>query len=519
MREREQSIPLIEQYRTESDSYYNKSKAQFLSLVGNFEEALRLIEVAKRRALERGLYMNLLVIQNCKLLCGVGLGYRFQEIVEETQTLLKSVPTRSEREMLADGAAGVAVTTSLFLNRIDDGIEAATSLGVAEPDFSAGTQLLIDLWRGNIESLPPILSGIGESRIPLSHDFLNILQEVVQVEVSAPDIRDTQVVPRLIAILDKPIVQIYDILIVYGIRALWKGLTDAPEPSILQQKIIERILASLEWLSERKIVAFMPPLTALLEQYDPSHDITDWQSQISQSTPVLESQHEEAASNTIQISMLGTIRVAVPPDDFTPIRGIRIRNLLGLMVADRMVVSALSAEEFLSIAGGQESDTEHARKKKNMAVVRLREIVGHDAILTDGPTPQLNLDIVSVDLIELDTLVRRAQDAVRQGAFVRALPLIEEALDQYNGDVAFPTLYEDFFEAARGDFEYRLRQAILEIGRGVLSMGDAAGVEPFLRKAFDLLPGDEDIADLLHKALEGAGKRTEAERVRMKVQG
>ena len=234
----------------------------------------------------------------------------------------------------------------------------------------------------------------------------------------------------------------------------------------------------------------MPPLVALLEQHGNTGDALTGRTEFHVLITGLCNNHDGAPTSTVRLSMFGIISAAVPPEDYTPIRGVRIRTLLGLMVADQMIASSLNADEFLSIAGGRERRHRACTEEKRIWLfVRLREIVGHDTVLTDGPTPQLNLDIVSVDILEVDGLIRRAQTAAHQQAFVRALPLIHEALELYNGDVAFPTLYEDFFEAARSDFEYRLRQSILEIGRGVLMMGDATGAEPLLRKAFELLAG------------------------------
>ncbi|MCB9214267.1 MAG: hypothetical protein H6616_00215 [Ignavibacteria bacterium] len=118
---------------------------------------------------------------------------------------------------------------------------------------------------------------------------------------------------------------------------------------------------------------------------------------------------------SIRISMLGTIRVALPGEDFVPLRGVRIRTLLGLMVADCILSRPLSPEEFLRLAGGDDPDLEHARKKKNMGVVRLREILGREAILTDEETPRLHADIVTVDLIRANELLSEVGGAIREG--------------------------------------------------------------------------------------------------------
>ena len=207
--------------------------------------------------------------------------------------------------------------------------------------------------------------------------------------------------------------------------------------------------------------------------------------------------------------------MALPGEDFVPLRGVRIRTLLGLMVADCILSRPLSPEEFLRLAGGDDPDLEHARKKKNMGVVRLREILGREAILTDEETPRLHADIVTVDLIRANELLSEVGGAIREGALVRAQPLVEEALEIIGGEVPFPTLYDDFFEAVREDFEHRLRRGLLEVARGLLAEGEASRAETLLRRAFDLLSGDEEIGETLRQALIASGNRVEAARVKM----
>ena len=91
-------MSLLSSIVRKNDDHYSKSKVEFLGLIGQFEEALRLVETAKRKALERGFYMNLMVSQNWKVLCAVGLEYEFSDLAEETRILLESVPTKEERE-------------------------------------------------------------------------------------------------------------------------------------------------------------------------------------------------------------------------------------------------------------------------------------------------------------------------------------------------------------------------------------------------------------------------------------
>ena len=83
----------------------------------------------------------------------------------------------------------------------------------------------------------------------------------------------------------------------------------------------------------------------------------------------------------------------------------------------------------------------------------------------------------------------------------------------------FPSLYDSFFEAVREDFEFRLRSAILAVGRGLLAEGDAAAAETILRRGYMALPEDEEIGDFLRESLIAQGKHVEAERLKAMAEG
>lgn len=522
LREREQSIELIEQYHSDSDPYYGTSKIQYYGLIGRFDEVLQLADLVMRRTWEQGLLMNFFVGQNWKILCGTGCGdYGLADAAAQTLALLNTLDNEDERRQFAVNAAASLIVSGFLVGDIEEGLRSAAELGVSEAEYTPTLQFVVDMWNGNVRSLSSAdrHSSAHENRVYFGEAVISMWKRMAEAGIPRDGMFPDDILADLERLLRKPVLQIYDVLTAQGTVHAWRNVTDIPLPDSLRQSLADLVNESLVWLGDREIYGFMEPLCGLLEELGRKEEAAAWHGRIVRREPLVAMQtEEEEPEQSLRISMLGTIRVAVPPEDYAPIRGVRIRTLLGLMVADRMIAAPLSPEEFLALAGGEESDPEHARKKKNMAVVRLREIVGHETILTDGPTPQLNPDLVSVDLLEVDSLIRRAQEAVRQDALVRALPLIQEALNRYDGDVPFPTLYEDFFEAARGDFEYRLRQAVLETGRAMLAMGDAAGAEPFLRKAFELLPGDEDIAALLREVFESSGNRIEAERIRMKME-
>jgi two-component SAPR family response regulator len=292
-------------------------------------------------------------------------------------------------------------------------------------------------------------------------------------------------------------------------------LADALAPAIH-----DALAMSLDWYAERRMFPFMKPLVELYGEYLTKKEAATWRSRIAAIEGALAAQSEESRGDSLlKVSVIGTIMTERQGEEPQKIRGSRQRSLLGLLVADRMLEAPLDHHEFRRLVSesGDEHESERARKTMNMAVYRLREAIGEEAVLTDEETPRLNTDRVHVDLLEAVELIRTAREACREGALLRAWPLLARALDIIQGEVIFPTLYDDFFEAVREDLEFELRAAIIEIARALLAEGDATAAETILQRGFKAMPEDKELSDLLCRALESTGKRVAAERVRMQA--
>ncbi len=279
----------------------------------------------------------------------------------------------------------------------------------------------------------------------------------------------------------------------------------------------DALTASLRWLAERELPACMLPL---LEQHgallDPA-ELKEWRARVA-AMPVDASPEERPRNeHRLRIYMVGTIETEKPGEERVRIRGARLKTLLGLMTIDRMLKEPLSYREFCRVASGGEDDPERARKTMSMGVLRLREALGHDALLTAGDTPRLNPDLVVVDLLEADALLKEATHEIRRGIPVRAHAPLLRALELTRGEVPFPGLYDMFFEAAREEFEIRLRTAVIEVTERLLMEGDPASAEALLERAFGMMPEDDEIVGLFRRSLETQGKKLEAERVRIKA--
>jgi hypothetical protein len=187
------------------------------------------------------------------------------------------------------------------------------------------------------------------------------------------------------------------------------------------------------------------------------------------------------------------------------------------MAANLMLKDPLSIKEFRMIAAGEKEDAELARKTVNMAVASLREVLGVHAIHTTADVPALNLDVLRIDVLEASDLLDDAARALRRGSLIRAIPAILDAMSLSLGKVPFPSLYENLFEALRDDFDARLRKVTIEAGRRLIKEEDYGTAVLLLKRYFDTIPSDPEIADLLKVALEFAGNKAEVSRINLKL--
>lgn len=296
------------------------------------------------------------------------------------------------------------------------------------------------------------------------------------------------------------------------------------KPLKLSERMEEEVSAALsrmmQQLEEWKFPPFMASLLTEYKSFFTKQDLTYWQNAIARVGDERRNYlvgKSDSDNSKIRLSILGSIEAQLPDGKRIPIRGSRLRALLGLMVADHMLDTPLDHREFCAIITGIDDDSDRARRSLNGVVYRLREMIRHDMVITDGDTPVLNLQLVTVDLLEAEEYLAKASAALQQNSLIRAHRAMLQALDILGGEVPFPTLYERFFEAIRDDFEHRVRDLILRITQGLLADNDPASAETLLSIGLRSMPEDEEIAEKLHRTLIQLGKRTEAERIRIRA--
>lgn len=317
-------------------------------------------------------------------------------------------------------------------------------------------------------------------------------------------------------LLEGPLLRTNDLVTLHAVLTLLS--TSTKLSAAVRADAAAGITKGLEWLSERGLGGYMTALAERADQYLTKRDAAHWRAEARR---LIEREGYDAAEETtrrIHVRMLGTVAVETPGGGLTPIRGARLRTVLGLLTAARMVSKPLTNNEFCRLAAGGEQDIDLARKTMNMAITRLREAIGAEAIITGAETHVLNDDVVDVDLLEADRLLREAAGALRRRSLPIAFPAAMRVLEISRGEVPFPGLYDDFFEALREDFENRVRTTVLDVARALVLEADNAGAARLLQRAFDALPDDEEIAELLRLTLTALDDRTAAERVRMRAE-
>lgn len=322
-------------------------------------------------------------------------------------------------------------------------------------------------------------------------------------------------------LLGHRLLELDDLLVLHAAATLIHTCRELgrPLPETIEQKLAQRLPAAMEWLAERSIGAYMEPMLERYGRYFPRKELVRWRGEsreIGKRRGLRAT--ESGTGGRIRIRMIGTIAMAGADGEYQPLRGSRIGTVLGLLVAARMLPEPLSNAEFCRIAASGEMDIDLARKTMNMAVVRLREAIGAEMVITGEITHELNLELVQVDLLEAHALLGEAVEALRNRAPMRAHPALLRALELTNGEVPFPGLYDDFFEALRSDFESSLRESIISLARFLLREHDPESAERLLQQGFQAMPEDEEMAELLQQTLIDLGRNMDARRVRMRAE-
>lgn len=270
----------------------------------------------------------------------------------------------------------------------------------------------------------------------------------------------------------------------------------------------------LTLLAERQLPLLMEPIIHRYGTYFSRNERRAWEERIGELTEARRRSDSFTHHGQIIISMFDTITVEIPNKGNERLRGGRSTTLLGLLVANRMLKYPLDRMDFFALASGVEGDPDRARTATNVAVLRLREVIGRETILTGNDLPELNDRLAGVDLLQMWHGLERGEKELHSGHLLNAREAAREAIVLGAGRVPFPGLYDELFERLREDIETRLRTLVLGVAGRLITADDPTGAEELLRFWNARVPEDEESLRLLAEALERSGERAEAVAVR-----
>ncbi len=476
--------------------------------IGKYREGLRFAERLIPRLRSQGLRRDLTQVRLFRLYALTGLAMPVCHIGPELRDILTDAPAEI-RNQVVQIACWRLVVLLLIREEFD---EAGTLLREFNAEPSPITYLsawmLLNLRTRGLEMFAEVLEEADDSaEFPL----LTLARYVVQGED-----RKGALVELMRGQLKEPILTRMHVIGVKLVTETLERLNDRKMINSLRSDIAAAASAVLDWFGRHDLLACaMPTLkffAAYLSEEEESRRGREIREALASPEFPVDREYER-----IRITMIGDITIRRPGEDVQRIRGGRIRTVLGLMAAGLMSEQKLSYKEFCRYAGGGVDDPERARKMTSMALLRLRETSGEDLVIEREGVPALNVELIDVDVVTLVRLLRDGLENARGGAFLRARLLLLEAMTLHAGEVPFPTLYDELFESLREEIDYLMRTALLETARGLIREEDPEAAEEVLRQGYEIMPDDDEIAELLLETLRTIGKHAEVQRILSRV--
>ena len=287
---------------------------------------------------------------------------------------------------------------------------------------------------------------------------------------------------------------------------------------LMRDNIALALKKVLTWTEQHSIPGFMKPFLPLAHTYLPQKEAAQWEKSIARlqgevaHLQTLREDHTTSSNRTI-ISMVEHISIQRPGSYPETVQGARVRHVLGMMVANAMMPYPMSYADFREIAIGDKDNNTGSYLRT--LVGRIRKLIGKESVITDGATPpRLNLSLVEVDLLQISDMLKQARQARDSGYPRKTREAILRVLTTLQSAPIYPGLYNEFFEAARLEFDRRVRDEVIGSARLLYGEDDLEGVAEILRPAFRNTPYDDEITELLIEVLNRSGYHTEAISIR-----
>jgi|GEM_PF-5743807 len=438
----------------------------FLYATGEFDALLRRTEESRELFLLRNVEQLYVRARVRKLVALGGIGVRMEELDREFQSIL-------DEKILPD-------YTSVHLHT-----ELVHTLWMRGDDR----------WRTTALNLPSLKD---------LHPALCALLAVEKGEAEMPE--EDALLPT------RPILCLNDLIACTASLAMGQKSGSFPASRMLRTAFAECV----EWCSKRRLAGFLDGVVTMATGWVEERSVKEWRSLAEQVRRDRNTTPTDESDGRITLSMLETIEVQTGTSHPHKVSGARMKTVLALMVANTTAKAALTLEEFaLLVAGDERTDPEAARNNLYVRLHSLRKLLGHDAILSaPGEAPHLNEDRVRVDLIDVQNRLRTVRSLQSTGKLGKATMLLRTVLYEVRTAVPYPGLYDDFFDAARNDYDVALRSTILLLAEELAWEGDHEGVAALLQPALERTPDDEEFAEVLCRSFTALGHKSQAEWVR-----
>jgi DNA-binding SARP family transcriptional activator len=268
------------------------------------------------------------------------------------------------------------------------------------------------------------------------------------------------------------------------------------------------VLDALVLLEERRVPAFIMALVERAHTVLTKREAEMWRA-AARRLQRERARDSDEGDALVRVTVLGTMAVHRDGAGEVALRGARVRTLMGLIVVAELLGRQFGRGELAALASGEEEDRDAARRALNGIVLRLRDVLGAESVVTDGDVPHLHAS-VRVDLLDAQRNATDAVDACTRGELSRAFGAALALFMTLEHGVPFPGLYESIFESAREQIEATARTCAIVVARALLIAGDHAGCAELLERAVRVLPGDDELAELLAETLRRDGRPLEA---------
>lgn len=282
------------------------------------------------------------------------------------------------------------------------------------------------------------------------------------------------------------------------------------------------ICSAINWCLQQQLPGYATPFLRFAEQWLPAKK----HAQLAKKTEALiaampdkigieEFLPQRNVDDKVSVSVIGTITASSPTTATQRFQGARLRRGVALIVAASLMKHPLSLSDFRSILTGMFPDTEKAGNYTRTLLWRIRTVLGPNSIITDGEAPpRFSPTHVRVDLLDVMALLERCEQGLREARPRQAREALMQALRIIGSGPIYPTLYDEFFEAARLDFEVHLRVIVRSTVAMLREENDLQEAERLLRTALYTLPGDDELMEEQIEILQELGRNTEAVTVR-----